>query len=83
MSASAQFLSLAEGEDVVTTTEEIIVSGDNFIERRIILVCRPQRIDHRQYLASAAAYKRGWVNGILMSVAVAVAVALCVSLAIL
>jgi hypothetical protein len=65
----------------MTTTEEIIVSGENFIERRIIQF--PQQVDvvHLQASAYARGYKCGWVRGFLMGLVIIGAAVLCIWLA--
>jgi hypothetical protein len=67
--------------EIMTTTEEIIVSGENFIERRIIQ--SPQQVDIEYLQASAYGwgYKRGWVRGFLMGLAIIGVVAACIWLA--
>ncbi len=65
----------------MTTTEEIIVSGENFIERRIIQF--PQEVDFESLQASAYGwgYKRGWVRGFVMALAIIGVAAVCIWLA--
>lgn len=65
----------------MTTAEEIIVSGDNFIERRIIQF--PQQVDiaHLQASAYAQGYKCGWVHGFFLGLVIIGAAALCTWLA--
>jgi hypothetical protein len=67
----------------MTTTEEIIVSGENFIERRIIL--HPQQMDIEDLKAStyASGYQRGWIRGMLMGFAIFGVAALCIWLALI
>jgi len=67
----------------MNATEEIIVSGDNFIERRIILLLPQQYdIEDLQMRAYRAGYKRGWMNGLLTGIVVIGVAALCIWLAI-
>jgi hypothetical protein len=65
----------------MTTTEEIIVSGKNFIERRIIQF--PQRVDIDNLQASAygRGYKRGWMSGMLTGLVILGILAACMWLA--
>lgn len=69
--------------EFMTATEEIIVSGENFIERRIILF--PERRDMEDLRARtfASGYQRGWTRGMLMGFAIFGAAAACVWLALL
>jgi hypothetical protein len=62
----------------MTTTEEIIVSGENFIERRIMQF--PQQVDIEDLKASAyrRGYKRGWVRGLLTGLAIIGVAAACI-----
>ena len=65
----------------MTTTEEIVVSGNDFIERRIFLYPEQEDIGNMRELAYGSGYKRGWWRGFLMGV-VGVSVAMfCVWLA--
>jgi hypothetical protein len=59
----------------MTTTEEIIVSGENFIERRIIQF--PQQVDIADMRARSydRGYICGWVHGLLIGLIIGVAVA--------
>jgi hypothetical protein len=65
----------------MTTTEEIIVSGENFIERRILQFPQQVDIDDLQASAYRRGYKRGWMCGLLMGFAIIGAAALCIWLA--
>lgn len=54
----------------MTTTEEIVVSGEDFIERRIFVHPRPfdlTRVEQRSY---SRGYNRGWLGGFLLGVIV-------------
>jgi len=62
----------------MNTTEEIIVSGENFIERRIILLPQQVDIEDMQTRAYACGYKRGWVLGLVMGIAVVSVAAVCI-----
>ena len=65
----------------MTTTEEIIVSGENFIERRIMQFPQQVDIEDLQARAYGRGYKRGWVCGFLMGLAIIGVVAACIWLA--
>jgi hypothetical protein len=54
----------------MTTTEEIVVSGEDFIERRIFISPEPGEIDNLRQRAYARGYSRGQFLGFLMGVAV-------------
>lgn len=62
----------------MTSTEEIVVSGKDFIERRIFVY--PERDDVVTVRDSAYGdgYKRGWLRGFLMGAAFIAAVAISV-----
>lgn len=64
------------------TTEEIIVSGNNFIERRIFLQPEQTDLDHLQELAYQYGYKRGWTTGFLIAFALFGISVACVWLAV-
>jgi hypothetical protein len=66
----------------MTTTEEIIVSGENFIERRIILYPGDDDIENLKSHAYGRGYHCGWVRGFLMGMAVIGVVVLCLWLAV-
>jgi hypothetical protein len=66
----------------MTTTEEIIVSGENFIERRIILFAQQVDIEDLKARAYRRGYKRGWVRGLLMGLAIIGVAAICIWLAV-
>lgn len=66
----------------MTTTEEIIVSGENFVERRIILCPEQDDIQNLQEMAYSCGYKRGCKRGLLVGLAIIGFTALCVWLAI-
>ena len=67
----------------MTPTEEIIVSGENFIERRIILL--PQQLDIRDLKTRtyASGYQSGWIRGLLMGFAIFGAGEVCIWLALM
>ena len=62
----------------MTTTEEITVSGEDFIERRIFIY--PQQVDMERLRQRAYThgYKCGMFNGLSLGVVLLVLVALCV-----
>ena len=49
----------------MTTTEEIVVSGKNFIERRIFVCPRPRDLEDLKDQAYACGYNYGWGSGLL------------------
>jgi hypothetical protein len=63
------------------TAEEIIVTGEDFIERRIFLIPEQDDIDKMKAKAYGRGYKRGWMCGLLMGSAIIVVVVLCMWLA--
>jgi hypothetical protein len=65
----------------MTTTEEIIVSGENFIERRIMQFPQQVDIEDLQARAYGRGYKRGWMLGLLMGLAIIGVAAVCICLA--
>lgn len=65
----------------MNTTEEIIVIGENFIERRVILFPQQVDIENMQARAYGRGYKRGWLYGLLMGLSVVGVAAICVWLA--
>jgi len=64
------------------TTEEIVVSGENFIERRIFVQPEQTDLDYLQQFAYQYGYKRGWTTGFLIAFALFSAFAVCVWLAV-
>lgn len=62
-------------------TEEIIVSGENFIERRIFVRPNQTDLDYLQHFAYRYGYKRGWTTGFLIAFALFSVSAVCVLLA--
>jgi hypothetical protein len=66
---------------IMTTTEEIIVSGENFIERRIMQFPQQVDIEDLQARAYGRGYKRGWMLGFLMGLATIGFAAVCIWLA--
>ena len=66
---------------IMTTTEEIIVSGENFIERRIMQFPQQVDIEDLQARAYGRGYKRGWMLGLLMGLAIIGVAAVCIWLA--
>jgi hypothetical protein len=67
--------------NIMTTTEEIIVSGKNFIERRIMQFPQQLDIEELQARAYGRGYKRGLMIGLLMGLAIIGVAALCTWLA--
>ena len=65
----------------MTTTEEIIVSGENFVERRIILFPEQDDIQDLQELPYSRGYKRGWTFGLIVGLSIIGFALLCVWLA--
>ena len=61
----------------MATCEEIVVAGEDFIERRIILFPEQGDIDELKADAYGQGYKRGWVCGLLMGSAIIAVAALC------
>jgi hypothetical protein len=62
----------------MTTTEEIIVSGEDFIERRIVLFPEQEDLASIRLAASKRAYKSGWINGFVLGAAFAGLVVFCI-----
>ena len=62
----------------MTATEEIIVSGENFIERRIILFPQEVDIEDLQARAYGRGYKCGWLRGLLMGLAIIGVAVVCI-----
>ena len=65
----------------MATAEEIIVTGEDFIERRIFLIPEHDDIDKMQAQAYGRGYKCGWMCGLLMGSAIIVVAVLCIWLA--
>jgi len=61
--------------------KEIIVSGDNFIEWRIILCSQQMDIENLQASAYGRGYKRGWERGLLTGLVIFGVAAMCIWLA--
>ncbi len=62
----------------MTTTEEIIVSGEGFIERRIVLFPEQEDLANIRMEARKRGYKSGWINGFLMGAAFAGLAVFCI-----
>lgn len=62
----------------MNATEEIIISGENFIERRIILFPQQGDIEDLQARAFGRGYKCGWTRGLVMGLAIVGVAALCI-----
>ncbi len=54
----------------MTTTEEIVVSGENFIERRILLSPEQADIENLRQAAFRRGYHAGWVRGFVFGLCV-------------
>ena len=65
----------------MTTTEEIVVSGRNFIERRIFVYPQRGEIEDLQHRAYMRGYNCGWGRGFLVGLGLFGATALCMWLA--
>ena len=50
----------------MTTTEEIIVSGEDFIERRIIMLPEGIDIEGLKARTYTSGYQQGWWRGVLI-----------------
>jgi len=64
-----------------TTTEEIIVSGQDFIERRIFVCPEQEDLANMQERAYGSGYKRGWLQGFLVGALGVALAAFCLWLA--
>lgn len=67
----------------MNATEEIIISGDNFIERRIILFPQREDIEDLRARAYSRGYQCGWTRGLVMGLAIAGGAALCIWLTVI
>jgi hypothetical protein len=67
----------------MNASEEIIISGGNFIERRIILF--PEQVDTEDLQARGfgRGYEYGWARGLAKGLAIVGVVALCIWLAVI
>lgn len=65
----------------MATAEEIIVTGEDFIERRRIFLIPEDDIDKMKAQAYGRGYKCGWMCGLLMGSAIIVVTVLCIWLA--
>jgi hypothetical protein len=50
----------------MTRTEEIVVSGEGFIERRIFVYLQQPKVDNLQRQAYTLGWKRGWMCGFVL-----------------
>lgn len=66
----------------MTTTDEIAVSGEDFIERRIFVFPQQEDIARLRALSFRSGYRLGWWRGFLIGVVVVFAAIFCVWLAI-
>jgi hypothetical protein len=62
----------------MTTTEEIVVSGDDFIERRIFVSPEPADIENLQQAAYRRGYSGGWARGFAFGLCVVAFAALLI-----
>ena len=60
----------------MTRSEEIVVSGKDFIERRIILFPGEVDIADIRRVAYGDGYQRGWTRGLAIGAAIVVALVL-------
>ena len=64
----------------MTTTEEIVVCGDNFIERRIYLSPEPVELESEfetfRQSAFRYGYNRGWLHGFVVAFCIVSAIVL-------
>jgi hypothetical protein len=65
----------------MTTTEEIVVSGKNFIERRILVCAERQDLEDLHKRAYARGYSYGWGRGFFVGSGLIGAIAFCIWLA--
>jgi len=54
----------------MTTTEEIVVSGDGFIERRIVVSPEPVDTENLRQKAYRRGYNGGWMHGFVFGLCV-------------
>jgi hypothetical protein len=66
----------------MTSTEEIVVSGEDFIERRIFVYPEPGEMNNLRQRAYARGYSRGRLLGFLMGTAVIGVAVFCFWLAV-
>jgi hypothetical protein len=62
----------------MTTTEEIVVSGENFIERRIFVYPQDGEIQSLQRCVYSDGYHRGWTCGFFIGLGVFALALLCI-----
>lgn len=62
----------------MTTSEEIVVCGDNFIERRIFISPQTGEVENLQHSAYTRGYNRGWARGFVMGLGLFGLAALCI-----
>jgi hypothetical protein len=65
----------------VSMTEEIVVTGEDFVERRILVFPEDDEVNRLCESAFGRGYKNGWARGFVMAVAIMGAGMLCVWLA--
>jgi hypothetical protein len=71
----------SDRREVMTTTEEIIVSGENFIERRVFVYPQQGDVANLQHAAYSDGYSRGWLHGVLLALGAVGVIVLCIWLA--
>lgn len=62
----------------MTTTEEIVVSGDDFIERRIVLCPEQHEIADIRRSAYGNGYRSGLARGLLIGAVLVSAIVFCI-----
>jgi hypothetical protein len=65
---------------IMTATEEIMVTGEDFIERRILVYPEQTDLGKLQERAYMYGYKRGWVYGLTFGLAFFAVAAILASL---
>lgn len=61
----------------MTATEEIIVSGEDFIERRVFVYPQPGELESLRQTAYSRGYNCGWTRGFLVGVGLLGFIVLC------
>ena len=62
----------------MTTTEEIVVSGEDFIERRIFVYPQQADMANLQRFTYSHGYNRGWTCGFFIGLGVFALAILCI-----
>lgn len=65
----------------MSTTEEIIVSGEDYIERRILVLPEREEIADLQDRAYDQGYQSGWLRGLAVGFGILVLAVTCIWLA--